>query len=101
MRLRRSRCNLESISSVVRLMLSGDPKSTDRLRCVRGFSKHVGTVLSETAGESESLHVNDPVCTLLRTTKCVALTLGVVTALSTTSGASSSRKTKSSSILLS
>ena len=65
---------------------------------VRGFSKHVGTVLSETAGESETLHVNDPVCTLLRTKPCVALTLGVVTALLTTAG---SRKIKSSSILLS
>lgn len=42
----------------------------DRLRCIRGVSKHVGTVLSDTFGESETLHVNDPVCTLLRTKMC-------------------------------
>ena len=69
-------------SSVVHLMFSGDPKSADRLRRVRGFSKHVGTVLLDGTSSADTLNVSDPICTLARKDGCIALTLGIVSALS-------------------
>ena len=53
-------------ASVVRILFSSDPKSSDRLRRVRGMSKHTTSTLSSDV-EDESLCIGDPCCTLART----------------------------------
>ena len=47
-------------------MFSSDPKSSDRLRRVRGMSKHGTNMLSGDV-EDDSLCVGDPCCTLVHT----------------------------------
>ena len=53
-------------ASVVQILFSSDPKSSDRLRRVRGMSKHTTSTLSSDV-EDESLCIGDPCCTLART----------------------------------
>ena len=54
-------------ASVVRILFSSDPKSSDRLRRVRGMSKHATSPNLSGDIEDECLCIGDPCCTLVRT----------------------------------
>ena len=72
-------------SSIVRILFSSDPKSHDRLRRVRGMSKHNSGTFSRNV-EDECVVVGDPCCTLARVRGYVCLAVFIAESISNSSG---------------
>ena len=73
-------------ASIVRILFSLDPKSADRLRHVRGMSKHNSSALNGSTDEDDCLVVGDPCCTLLCAHETICLAIFLTESISNSLG---------------